>query len=177
MTTELQVRPFVQADFSTLMGWFPDEAALVQWGGPEVSFPLDAAQLDRMSAESLRSPPGRALWTGWLGEQRVAHAQVALDWRHGVARLGRVCLSPGHRGLGLAVPFLERVIGQVFAAPVFERLELNVYTFNDAAIRTYLKLGFRQEGVRPSAVKVGTDRWDTAVFGMLRAERPGASGP
>ena len=100
----------------------------------------------------------------------AGHCQAALDWRHGVARLGRVAVNPAFRGRGLAAPFLRQVIDRIFADPAFKRVELNVYTFNNAAIRTYRGLGFVEEGVRRSAVQVGPERWDTAMYGLLRTD-------
>jgi RimJ/RimL family protein N-acetyltransferase len=164
------IRPLERHDFQTIIGWFPSEAALIQWGGPDVRFPLGDTQLAAMAEEGRRTPPSRRLWVGELDGVVAAHALAALDGRHGVARLARVCISPALRGRGLSVPFLYQIILTIFADPIFERIELNVYTFNDTAIRTYRKLGFIQEGVRRSAVKVGNERWDSAIFGLLRAE-------
>jgi len=166
----LRIRPLTRADFATILTWFPDEAALVQWGGPDVRFPLDAAQLERPLEESLVQPPARLIWVGELETSVIAHATVALDWRHGVARLGRVCIDPAYRGRGLAVPFLSRIRDIVFGMAEFERLELNVYTRNHADIRVYQRLGFVEEGVRRSSVRVGQTRWDTAIYGLLRSE-------
>lgn len=166
----MQIRPLTREDFATILTWFSDEAALVQWAGPDVHFPLDAAQLERPLEESTRQPPARLIWAGELGTNVIAHASVALDWRHGVARLGRVCIDPAYRGRGLAVPFLSRIRDIVFGMAEFERLELNVYTLNHAAIRTYKRLGFVEEGVRRSSVRVGHARWDTAIYGLLRSE-------
>jgi RimJ/RimL family protein N-acetyltransferase len=70
----------------------------------------------------------------------------------------------------MAVQLLQMIVQRVFALPGFERLELNVYTFNEAAIRTCEALGFVREGVRRSSVRVGTARWDTAMFALLRNE-------
>jgi RimJ/RimL family protein N-acetyltransferase len=162
----------MREDFATILAWFPDEAALVQWGGADVRFPLDAPQLERPLEESMRRPPARLLWAGELDTGVVAHASVALDWRHGVARLARVCVAPAYRGRGLAVPFLSQIRDNVFGMPEFERLELNVYTFNHAAIRSYRRLGFVEEGVRRSSVRVGQERWDTAIYGLLRSGSP-----
>ena len=131
---------------------------------------MDAAQLEQSLEESTRRPPARLIWAGELETSVIAHASVALDWRHGVARLGRVCIAPAYRGRGLAVPFLSQIRDSVFGIVDFERLELNVYTFNDAAIRTYRRLGFIEEGVRRSSVRVGQARWDTAIYGLLRSE-------
>ena len=166
----MQLVRFGQVHAAALLGWFPTEAALLQWGGPDLRFPLDAAQLGAMLAEGQGAPPARRLWAGMRDGMLAAHAQVALDWRHGVARLGRVGVTPALRGQHLAAPFLREVIRATFAEPGFERLELNVYTFNQPAIRTYRGLGFTQEGVRRSAVRVGDARWDAAIFGLLRQE-------
>ena len=175
----IALRPFGPECFAELMTWFPDEAALIQWGGPQLRFPLDETQLDAMLAEGrpershgALQPPRRRLWTGYSGERMIGHAQVALDWRHGVARLARVAIAPEARGERLAHPFLVKVIDPIFDDPRFERLELNVYTFNETAVRTYVRLGFVHEGTRRSAVKVGAERWHTAIYAMLREERP-----
>ena len=165
--------------FDRLIAWFSDEAAVMQWGGADMRWPLDHAQLWAMLDEARANPPARWLLVSesapWppVSESDaalLAHAQVALDWRHGVARLARVGINPALRGRGLAVPFLREVLRRVFADPAFERAELNVYTFNHAAIRTYEQLGFQHEGTRRSAVKAGGQRWDTAMFGLLRGE-------
>ncbi|HEX4767089.1 MAG TPA: GNAT family protein [Lichenihabitans sp.] len=170
----MHIAPFSASDFAALMAWFPTEAALIQWGGSRLRFPLDEAQLEEMLAECEGSPPARLSWTGRLDGRMVAHAQVAFDARHGVALLSRVAIAPEARGQGLAAPFLDSIIDRAFAVTGVERLELNVYTFNDAALRTYRRLGFRHEGTRRSSVRVGDERWDTAIFAMLRHERSAA---
>lgn len=79
-------------------------------------------------------------------------------------------MSPAMRGRRLSIPMLRLVLAEAFADAAIERLELNVYSWNVAAIRTYSKLGFVPEGVRRSSVKVDDERWDTAIMGMLRRE-------
>ncbi|OCP02827.1 hypothetical protein BC374_12500 [Ensifer sp. LC13] len=153
-----------------MLDWFASLEALVQWGGPGLSFPLEATALDTMLAETTGVEPTRWMFAGLIDGKLAGHAQVALDWQHGVGRLSRVAVNPQMRGRRLARPFLREVADRFFANPAFDRLELNVYTFNEAAIRTYLSLGFREEGVRRSSVKVGDTRWDTAIFGLLRNE-------
>lgn len=153
-----------------MLGWFSNLEALVQWGGPGLSFPLEAAQLEAMLAGTEAVEPERSIFAGLVDSKLAGHAQVALDWQNGVGRLSRVAINPDMRGLGLAGPFLREVTTRFFADPAFERLELNVYTFNEAAIRTYRSLGFREEGVRRSSARVGDVRWDTAIYGLLRNE-------
>jgi len=166
----MALTPFTLDDTETLAAWFPDEAALVQWGGADMVFPLDRKQTREFLREAEADPPTRWLFNCVEQGVIVAHAQCALDWRHGVGRLARVAVNPAFRGRGVAVPFLRMIAQRVFTLPGFERLELNVYTFNTAAIRTYEALGFVQEGVRRSSVRVGDARWDTAMFALLRNE-------
>src|SRR5690349_7895406 len=148
MNDQLQIRPLHRGDFATIIGWFADEAALVQWGGPAVRFPLDERQLQQMLDDGQGEPPARRLWVGVLDGPVVAHAQVACDWRHGVARLARVCVDPASRGRKIGARFLAAVVDAIFSDPAFERIELNVYTFNRTAIAVYRGLGFVEEGVR-----------------------------
>ncbi|NUS70117.1 MAG: GNAT family N-acetyltransferase [Ensifer adhaerens] len=169
-TAPLLVDAFSEAHIPEMLDWFSSLEALVQWGGPGLSFPLEAAQLEAMLAGTKGAEPERLMFAGVVGAKLAGHAQVALDWANGVGRLARVAINPRMRGQGLAQPFLSEVTRRFFADPAFERLELNVYTFNEAAIRTYRSLGFCEEGVRRSSAKVGDARWDTAIYGMLRGE-------
>ncbi|WP_457580124.1 GNAT family N-acetyltransferase [Ensifer canadensis] len=166
----MQLETFARHHIADMLDWFPTAEGLTQWGGPGLRFPLDETQLDEMQASTFGDAPARWMFAGIVDGNLAGHAQVALDWENGIGRLSRVAINPRFRGQGLAHPFLQQVIDHVFADARFERLELNVYTFNTAAIRTYLKLGFIEEGVRRSSAKVGTIRWDTAIYGMLRSD-------
>lgn len=166
--------PLSEAHFGTLVSWFPAEADLIQWGGPFLTFPLDAHQLEAMLAEARTTPPTRLCWMAGDAGSALGHAQLGFDWRNGVALLSRVAIAPQARGCGLAVPMLRLVLQEAFAASDIARVELNVYTWNQAAIRTYERLGFRIEGVRRSSARVGNERWDTAIMGLLREEWRGA---
>lgn len=162
---------FETQHFAALRSWLSSEKELVQWGGPDLTFPISDDQLEQMRAETLGTPPKRLCWMAVDANQALAgHIQLAMDWRHGVARIGRVIIAPDHRGKGLAGPLLQAVLTQAFSYPDIQRVELNVYTWNAPAMRTYAKAGFVPEGVRRSSVQVGDERWDTAIMGMLRGE-------
>lgn len=162
--------PFTSAHFATVMGWFTSERELVQWGGPALTHPLTASQLQAMLDERSNGLPARLCWMAEREGSLVGHAQLALDRRNGNMLLARVGVAPEARGRGLAIPMLRAVLAEGFAIAEMERAELNVYTWNTAAIRTYEKLGFVAEGVRRSAARVGAERWDTAMMGLLRKE-------
>ncbi|MBT9428991.1 MULTISPECIES: GNAT family N-acetyltransferase [Symbiopectobacterium] len=99
-----------------------------------------------------------------------SHCQQVFDWRNGVAKICRVVIAPEHRGRGFAMPMIGMVLEKAFSYAEIERVELNVYAWNEIAIKTYSRIGFIGEGVRRSSVKVGDERWDTAIMSMLRDE-------
>ncbi len=164
----MRVVPFGPEHVADLLTWFASEAELVQWGGPGLRFPLDAAQMQSVLAEARAQPPTRLAWTGIVDASPCAHAEAALDMAQGVARLARVGIAPVRRGKGLALPFLREVVDRIWAMAAIERIELSVRPGNAAAVATYLRLGFVPEGVRRGATRVGRERWDIATFGMLR---------
>lgn len=162
---------FEPSHFPILRSWLSSERELVQWGGPDLTYPLTDDQLEQMVSEGHTELPTRLCWMGVTVTQALAgHIQLALDCRNGVARIGRVMIAPNMRGQGLAGSLLKAAVDQSFSRPEIERTELNVYSWNTAAIRTYAKAGFSHEGVRRSSVKVGNERWDTAIMSMLRGE-------
>ena len=168
----LTLRPFETSDFSTLTGWFHSLPDVVQWGGSHLAYPLSDAQLAERLAQGQGEPPARRCWMACQNGLAVGHAQLAYDWQDGNARLGRVAIAPASRGRGLAKPMVTLMIDEAFGTPGIDRLELNVYMFNTAAIRTYQGLGFTLEGVRRSSTRVGDARWDTGVMGLLASEWP-----
>jgi len=164
----ITVQPARREDLQVLPGWFSTEAELIQWGGPQLSFPLDAPQLAAMWAEYSDTPPRRLIWSGHgAGTGIVAHAQAVLNWPERTARLARIGLAPALRGQGLAQDFLAAVIAQLAELEDFTRLELNVYSFNQPAIRLYERLGFTTEDIAPATAAAAKHGWE-----VMRMARP-----
>lgn len=168
----LTLTPFTAAHFALLVDWFPTHTELVQWGGPLLEFPLSRDQLERMLAESRSDPPARLCWMAESEGVPVGHVQLGFDWRNGNALLSRVAIAPDMRGRRLAFPLIALAIETAFRFETVERLELNVYTWNAPAIRTYERSGFILEGVRRSSARVEGARWDTAMMSLLRQDLP-----
>ncbi len=166
----MQLIPFTPEHFSILSPWFPSQAAIVQWGGPKLHYPLDGEQMLAMLAEGLQQPPARLCWMAQEGDFPVGHVQLAFDWNNGNATLGRVAIAPEQRGQGYAIPMLKLAMSEAFRHATIQRLELNVYTFNKPAIHTYQRLGFIHEGTRRSSTAVGAERWDVSSMSILRNE-------
>ncbi|MBO1361285.1 GNAT family N-acetyltransferase [Acetobacter sacchari] len=162
---------FAEEHFATLSSWFQSQKDVVQWGGPGLLYPLDSTQMAPMAIENAKA-------SCWMVEDEsgkmIGHVQLAFDWPNGVAKLCRVAMAPSERGKGLARHMVREAVARAFSHPQIERVELNVYSWNVAAIRAYVRQNFVKEGVRRSSVLIDGERWDTVMMAMLRQEWDGA---
>ncbi len=166
----MKLIPFKPEDFPILISWFHSEAEVVQWGGPMMHYPLDETQLQDLLDECDTTPPRRMCWMVMEHGLEIGHIELWFDWRNGNATVQRVAINPEHRGLGYSKQMMQLVMEQAFTFPEIFRLELNVYSFNTTAIKTYTRVGFKHEGTRRSSTLVGDERWDTAIMAILRDE-------
>lgn len=87
------------------------------------------------------------------------------------ARVSRVLVGPPElRGKGAGTSIMHAVLAVAFEELGLHRVELGVYDFNRGAIRCYERVGFKVEGVRRHAARVGETWWDSCVMGILRDE-------
>jgi len=82
-----------------------------------------------------------------------------------VGRLGMGMLRD-YRGQGIGQHLAERAIAQAKGIGL-ERIELDVYASNEAAIRLYGKLGFVVEGIKKKARKLDGVYDDVLVMALL----------
>ncbi len=94
----------------------------------------------------------------------------SIDWKNRVGRIGIVIGSSEYFGLGYGTEAMKLLIAFAFREMNLHRLELDVYDFNERAIRSYLSCGFQQEGrLRERQYKNG--RYvDVIQMGILRAD-------
>lgn len=168
----LHLRPFASEDFALLQSWFGDDAAVVQWGGPDIGYPLDREQLEAMlPAARADGAPLRESWMVMERADVVGHFQLAFNWRCRQATLGRVAIAPDGRGRGHAHGLIRLAVEAAFRHAELHRLELKVYDFNLPAIRTYERAGFVHEGMTRESVPMGSSFWNTLIMSMLRSDR------
>jgi ribosomal-protein-alanine N-acetyltransferase len=141
----LALRDFTAADDDALIAWAPTAEALMLFAGSTLVFPLTSPQL-----QALRDTPHLYTWTAYVApdvDVPVGHAELL---RTGPAsgRLARIVLSPSRRGAGLGRALVAAAIERAEGLG-FRELDLRVYDGNDAAIRTYLALGFADAGPMP----------------------------
>ncbi|MGJ8525430.1 Acetyltransferase [Halomonadaceae bacterium LMG 33818] len=171
MLSPIRLLPFEEHHFDLLMSWITSREAHVFWTGPLVPYPLTHAVLKETLDESRAQLPVRHCWMAEDSDgQLIGHLELVLDWENQVGRLARVIVAPDHRGKGYASHMVKQVLEHAFVRDGLKRVELNVYPQNSAAVKTYRRLGFREEGIRRSSAQVGNQRWDTMIMGLLTHE-------
>ncbi|OON41699.1 hypothetical protein BTJ39_00590 [Izhakiella australiensis] len=169
----MDVDLFSETDLPAFNRWFTHADEALQFGGPELAFPFSEAFLHSLTNGDSMSPEGAPdiTFAGRVQGELVGSAQLHFHRNQRMAVLARVVINPAWRGKGMAWPLLKPVVDFFFADINMQRLELSVYSFNSAAIRTYKKLGFVYEGIRRANVQASDgQRWDTLIYGMLRED-------
>ena len=140
----LELRRFGQADFAQLIAQVPDARFLLQWSGPEWSFPLDFRQLRGALAKTRGEQPAWKIYKAVLvgGAATVGHIQLMnIDYEEGA-----------------------------FADLGLREVSLKVFAFNQSAVRAYEGVGFTRLRTDPEFHELGGASWE--VLNMaLRRER------
>jgi ribosomal protein S18 acetylase RimI-like enzyme len=124
------------ADIKTLMGWFNSELELREWAGPAFAHPFDVQsftsdlKLDSLDSFSMLSQNGELLAFGQCYE------------RVGRWHLGRLAVSPNHRGQGLVQKLIYLLAEFGHRQHGLSSNSLFVLEANASAIRAYEKCGF-----------------------------------
>lgn len=170
----VELQPFTEADWPTLIGWIDSPEFMMQWGGPAFSYPLDAAQLEPLLRAAAAKEPEVLLFKAVDSEDRqtVGHIQLlAIDRANRSARIGRVLVGPPHlRGRGIGTQMIRALLHIAFARLGLHRIDLYVFDFNYGAIACYEKSGFRRKGVLRDARKVGDAYWSLVEMSILEEE-------
>jgi RimJ/RimL family protein N-acetyltransferase len=130
-----------------------------------------AAEVDRSAANPREfgrfvvEIDGHGEWTraGAMGFE-------AASVRHRIAHLERIAIHPDFRGRRLADEAARLLQRHLLFELGYHRLQLEVYGFNERAIRHAERAGFVREGVKRKAYW-RHERWnDGVMFGLLRED-------
>ncbi len=98
-----------------------------------------------------------------------------IDWINRATSVG-YWLAPASRGRGLVTAAVRALADHAFGPWALERVELEAAVGNVRSRAVAERLGFREEGVRRHAERVG-ERWlDIVVYAVLASEWPALRG-
>jgi ribosomal-protein-serine acetyltransferase len=93
----------------------------------------------------------------------------SVNWPHGSTSIG-YWLDEGHQGRGLMTRAVRTLVDHAFGAWDLHRVEIQAAVDNRRSRAIPERLGFREEGVRREAERIGERYNDLAVYAMLAPE-------
>lgn len=165
-----QLRKFTKKDIAPLFEWFRSERDVLQWAGAALSWPLQRREFIDLIKLHSGAAPIREVWAVMLDGDMAAHFQISYNRRLNTAGLGRIAIAPLFRGRSLAAELMDLILDQAFSRAWVHRVDLMVYSHNEAALQAYQRAGFVLEGTRRETTPIGNELWDTHMMSLLRGE-------
>jgi RimJ/RimL family protein N-acetyltransferase len=171
-----RLRGVAQADIEELVRWRQDATSeIFQTASLNPMAEADAREIFRS-----QSTPGNDR-RGFVVETRPEGSDVArllgfvslsgISAQHRAATFA-IALDPSAGGHGYGTDATRLMVRYGFRELGLHRIQLDVWAFNERAVRTYLKAGFVEEGRRRDAV-FHDGRWHDEVLMSALATDPG----
>lgn len=101
----------------------------------------------------------------------IGHANLRdINHQHRTAELGITVGEPADRGKGYGTEATRLILDYAFTALGLNNVLLDTNEYNHAAIRAYLKAGFKEVGRRRRAHFMGGQLWDVVFMDCLASE-------
>jgi RimJ/RimL family protein N-acetyltransferase len=171
----VRLRAHVASDAADHVRWRNDaEVAFWATAGDVRFWPVAAATVDRWFTDKL--PEMDPTSDGVYAVDLVNGRHIGMvDYRDvdNVARSATVGITIGEKDLwsqGYGSEALRLLIRYLFDHLNLHRVQLDTWSGNERAIRSFARLGFRQEGRLREAVWGPGRYFDSIVMGLLRSE-------
>lgn len=159
------LEPFEQKDFDHLIHWIDSEESLVQFAGPIFKYPLDYQQLTAYKLDGQRKA-----FRVKIAETKIVigHAELYAISENTV-KICRVLIGEKEfRGKGIGRQIIRNLVAEAFRNTAIEKIELNVYEWNTAAIQCYLKEGFNILSDCSGVIEINGRIWKSLKMNYLR---------
>jgi RimJ/RimL family protein N-acetyltransferase len=141
------LKPFERSDFNTLISWIDSPDSMIQWCGRTFQYPLDVLQLEKYLIGAQENPPQRKIFKAVDPENGEHAGNITLeriDKENKSAAITCVIIgSINYRGKGICEIMVRSIIETAFNELGLTKLTLNVFDYNNPAIKCCLKAGFK----------------------------------
>jgi len=94
----------------------------------------------------------------------------SIDWKNGIASVAIFIGNRDYWGKGYGTEAMKLLLSFIFNQTNLNKVRLNVYSFNERAIKSYEKCGFKREGVLREEIFRDGRYYDILALGILRGE-------
>lgn len=176
----VRLRPHLASDTADNVRWRNDaEVAYWATAGDIRFWPVAAAAVEHWFINKLPQMDPRTDGVFAVDLLDGRHIGMA-DYRDvdPVAHSATVGITIGEKdlwGQGYGSEALELLVGYLFDHLNLHRVQLDTWSGNERAMRSFARIGFREEGRLRDAIWGPGRYFDSVVMGMVRSERPSAT--
>ena len=169
--TRLRLAPLSGADVPIIARWQLDNAYL-RLLDANPAYPKNESQIADWMREGQRGRDNFLFGIRLLaGDDLIGFVELGeVMWTHRNAWLAVAIGEREYRGRGYGYEAMGLTLDFVFHELNLHRVQLTVFSYNEAAIRLYEKLGFRREGVFREHLERDGQYFDMYLYGMLKHE-------
>ncbi|GAA3752871.1 MULTISPECIES: GNAT family N-acetyltransferase [Flavobacterium] len=161
----IRLENFEKKDYSELIDSVKNAKALMQFGGPEFTFPLTESQIDKTLSDENRVA---FRVVNISNGSTIGHCEIY--FYDGFAKLGRILImDENQRGKGIGEQMVTLLLQYIFENRKERNIELNVFDFNVGAQKCYEKVGFILNPDKKYLREVDGETW-TALNMVLNLE-------
>lgn len=174
----VRLRPLSEEDVDDILTWVNDPAIvgnIAAFSGEPFTREQELAYVkEQMASKTDRVfsvfETGSGAYVGQVGIHQI-------HWRSRVGRLGVIIARRAHMGRGLGSAAIAHALDQAFSAEDLHKMWLMVFSTNTRSLRTYERLGFREEGVLREEYFHDGGWHDMVRLSLLAREWPIREGP
>ncbi|MDR7372679.1 GNAT family protein [Flavobacterium aquidurense] len=161
----IRLEKFDKKFYSELIDSIKNAKDLMQFGGPEFTFPLTEEQIDKTLSDQNRIAFRVA---NSSDGNTIGHCEIY--FKDDSAKLGRILIiDKNQRGKGIGEQMVILLLQYILENRRERNIELNVFDFNIGAIKCYEKVGFVINPDKKLIREVDGETW-TALNMVLNLE-------
>ena len=151
----IRLEKFDKNDYDKLISWIDSEAMLIRIAGRQMNFPVTREQLDISQSDPRRN--AFSILDTETGRS-IGHCEIYLKENSGL--IDRVIIGDhSMRGKGLCGPLMQLLLDYGFNILGQTVIELNVFDWNESAIRCYERAGLTRNPDKIMEFENNGERW------------------
>lgn len=166
----VELRPHDRRNYEIYGRWYSDPEVwyLTSW----TSEPLRPREVERLFEDREASTTERSFAVHRKSEREPLGviSLMNISKAHASADLSIIVGHADDRSQGHGSDAIRTILGHAFETLGLRRVGLSVFDFNETAIETYERLGFREEGRLRDAVKRDGNFHDAILMSVLASE-------
>lgn len=151
----ISLEPFTRSDFEVFKSWVNNAEELFQFAGPIFSYPLTDEQL----MDYINMPNRKPLKVVLIAtNETIGHCE--LNFTSKISRLSRIVIGRKDlRGQNIGETVVRKMVDLLFMDSKTTTVDLNVFSWNKAAIRCYEKVGFEINHDNTDTLTINGESW------------------